>query len=153
MLPCQDTQLLPPDTTIALSHPFAMSPPAQKQRRKPALDVDNLLQKLLAVDESSLTELQEFKRALQTHITSPSASSVCISTHPVSFILSSTNPALIQPVSTLPAAKLTRAEVFTYFGLRIKLSEKWGIVVYDIPTFELVPSLIRPVLDLVIGFE
>lgn len=70
-------------------------PPAQKQRRKPALDVDNLLQKLLPVDESSLTELLEFKRALQTHITRPtssSASSVCISIPPVSFTLSPTNP-------------------------------------------------------------
>lgn len=40
------------------------------------MDLDNLLQKLLAIDESSLTELQEFKRALQQQITMPDSFSV-----------------------------------------------------------------------------
>lgn len=54
------------------------SPPTKKQRGKPALDLANLLQKLLAINESSLTELQEFKRALQQQITPPGTfSAVC----------------------------------------------------------------------------
>lgn len=48
-------------------------------------------------------------------------------------------------VPTIAAAKLTRSQVFTFFGLKNSIVTKWGRSGYDIPLFELRPEFLGPV--------
>lgn len=45
---------------------------------------------------------------------------------------------------TIAAAKLTRAQVFTFFGLKNGIVTKWGRSGYDIPVFDLTPEFRAP---------
>lgn len=113
----------------------------KRTRRQTALDLDDLRARLTDVDESNPEDLLAFKRALQAVV----SDLPCVSApRPLSSQHRTALTHAQDATPTIAASKLTRAQVFTFFGLQNAIVTKWGRSGYDIPAFELMPEFLAP---------